>query len=97
MQGDAWQFPLLALVLDGASLAIIVFAPKIVSVHASMYARFYPDAESRSRLDQMQVFNPLTGYLIGRMSRYAAIGPNNPHAFPRAIAFIRILGLMAFL
>jgi len=84
------SFTLLYLV----SLLVVVFSAKIVSWHARMYRHNYPDARALEQLDQMQVFNPLSKWIIGKMSDYAIRGPEEPETFPRMIWFIRLLGLI---
>ena len=91
---EVCTFWLLIVCLDAVAIASIALAPRIVAGHARMYRQHYRDAEARARLDQMQKFNLLSRYVIGRMSDYANIGPDNPWAFPKMIAFVRILGLL---
>jgi len=85
---------LLLVLLYLVSLLIVVFPAKIVSWHARMYRYNYPDERARAQLDQMQVFNPLSTFVIGKMSDYAVRGLEEPEAFPRMILFIRLLGLI---
>lgn len=83
-------FLLFATLLDITGIVLMVTAPTIVAWHARMYKRHYQGAEAQARLDGMGSVNPLNRCLIGRMSEYASIGPENPWAFPKVIALIRI-------
>lgn len=76
------------------SLLVVAFPAKIVSWHARMYRHNYPDEQALKRLDEMQVFNPLSTFLVGKASDYATKGPEEPEAFPRMVWFIRLLGLI---
>lgn len=76
------------------SILLVVFSNKIVSWHATYSRNSYPDKRSLEQADRLMIFNPLSKFLIGTMSDYAAKGPEHPEAFPRMIWFIRLLGLI---
>ncbi len=68
------------------------YARQIISWNASTARRAYPDPKALAMADQLMVFNPLGRFLFGSVSRYAALGPEHPEAFPRLIWTLRIIG-----
>ncbi len=78
------------------SLLLLFRAEKVVAMHADMYCRHYPTARERAILDRMQSVNPLSRWVIGRMSDYAEYGPEHPERFPRMVAFVRGMGAVLF-
>jgi len=76
------------------SLLIAAFPAQIVSWHARMYRHNYPNKRALDLLDQLQMFDPLGKFLVGKASDYVMKGPEEPEAFPRMVWFIRLLGLI---
>jgi hypothetical protein len=85
-----YGFWVVLVILDLGAIATLLAAPRIVSWHARMYKEHF-DPDQLAQMDQMQAYTRLSRHVIGRMSDYANIGPDDPTAFPRMIAFIRIL------
>ncbi len=79
------------------SVLLVAWPRKIVSLHASQYLKHYPTPAELATLDKMQDWNPLSKYMIGRMSDYAREAPEYPERFPRMLAFVRVVGLALML
>lgn len=75
-----------------AALLLTLCPERIVSWHANMYRSHYPTPEARTTLDQAQEWNPLSRWMIGKMSDYALEGAEAPQRFPRMVTFIRSVG-----
>lgn len=75
-----------------ASLLLVLRPERIVSWHANMYRSHYPTPEARATLDKAQEWNPLSRWMIGKMSNYALEGVEAPQHFPRMVTFVRSIG-----
>ncbi len=82
------------LLFYGIGFILVAFPAPIVRWQARMYARHYPQKEERELLDRLQWFNPLSRLIYGKMSDFIDTAPDHPEAFPRAIWFVRLLGLI---
>lgn len=83
----------LGFALLGLAALVLTFWPeKVVSWHANMYRSHYPTPEARATLDKAQEWNPLSRWMIGKMSDYALEGAGAPQRFPRMVTFVRSVG-----
>ncbi len=80
--------------LYAVALLLVIFPTRIVAWYAAYTRDSYPDQRSLEQADQYMVFNPLSKFLIGKVSDYAARGPEHPEDFPRMIWFVRLMGLI---
>jgi len=79
----------------GLGLVFVLYPAKVVRWHASVNRRLYEWAYKKldkNLIDRTQM--PWETYLLGSKTDYALRGSENPQLFPRAIWFIRLLGVI---
>ena len=92
---DTWVGLAALLLIWGLSLILVLYPAKVVQWHASvnrkLYERLYKKVD-RELIDRTQM--PWEAYLLGSKAEYLIRAPKDPGHFPRAIWFVRSLGLL---
>lgn len=78
-------------------ISFLIFPAKIVQLHARFSAGLNRNMLGRSDASMDSWMMPWDRWLVGRASEYLDAGPSEPRRFPRALIYIRILGLICLM